>query len=231
MRKTSKFITFLSLATIFVSCGSITSTNSSNSNSGPNVTSISSLDSDLSSSSNNINSSNSNSSSDTIFTSSLSLNLSSSINSESSHSSNLSEMSNNSTSYECPLKVGDKMNWSMIPEEEVKNYFRYYISYVFFEYKGYNHVIQLNASPEMTGIITNLHYYPVKNVTDDDFKKIKVGMLVHEVVELVGLPFDSQTSGLNSMMFKTTLGNIYTIYFVDVYDDIGSLQVGDFSIL
>lgn len=131
-------------------------------------------------------------------------------------------------SEEFPYKAGDTydIEHPLISLEDVHSFYGYGW-YNFFEYKNRNYVWLSN--PEEY-VISALYSYPVKKVEEEDFKKIQVGMYVHEVVELVGLPFDSKTSGIDSMEFKTTSGNIHVVYFVQSYDNPGCLLVGDFPI-
>ncbi len=51
-------------------------------------------------------------------------------------------------------------------------------------------------------------------------------MYIYEVVELVGLPFDSKTSGLLSMNFKITDSQDYrVVYFIQPNDSAEGLIV------
>ncbi len=122
-----------------------------------------------------------------------------------------------------PIKIGDKLDDDMrIIQDDVKYRFDY-IDYMFFEYKKQNYVIHYDP---LTSIINNLHSYHIKKVVENDFKKIDVGMSIYEVVELVGLPFDSNTSGLLSMNFKITDSQDYrVIYFIQPNDSAEDLTV------
>lgn len=124
---------------------------------------------------------------------------------------------------ELPIKIGDKLDGDMrILQDEVKYRFDY-IDYMFFEYKKQNYVIHYDP---LTSIVINLQSYPIKKVAENDFKKIDVGMSIYEVVELVGLPFDSKTSGLLSMNFKITDSQDYrVVYFIQPNDSAEGLIV------
>lgn len=110
-----------------------------------------------------------------------------------------------------PLKIGDTLSDNLcVFQDEIRSRFDY-VDYVFFEYKKQNHIIHFDP---MTNVVIDLHSYPTKKIVENDFKKINVGMSIYEVVELVGLPFDSQTSGLISMNFRITDSqNYHVIYF------------------
>lgn len=124
-----------------------------------------------------------------------------------------------------PLKIGDTLNDDFhISQDEISSRFDY-TGYIFFEYKKQNHIIHFDP---MTSVVIDLHSYPTKKIVENDFKKINVGMPIYEVVELVGLPCDSKTSGLISMNFRITGSeNYHVIYFTQPMDSSKSLLVSD----
>ena len=118
---------------------------------------------------------------------------------------------------EFPYKVGDTFdndNPLVTPSEMHDLY--WYCDYYFFEYSRKNYVLLFDY---MSNTISELYSYPIREVKDEDFDKIEEGMYVQEVVELVGLPFGSYTSGLLSLSFRSTSGNMHVIYFTnaDIY--------------
>ncbi len=70
----------------------------------------------------------------------------------------------------------------------------------------------------------SIREYDVGEVTKESFAQVQEGMNVYEVVELVGVPYASYTSGFQSMVFKTDANEEYTIYFAD-FDRDGEITV------
>lgn len=104
------------------------------------------------------------------------------------------------------------------------DYFRY-SSYLFLSYDGYNIVARISSHDQST--LEEVYTYAVVSSTDSDFEKIKPGMTFFQVVEAVGLPEGSLTSGMKSLYFKTIDGNTYNIYFNDdntVNEVVSSIQ-------
>ena len=134
-------------------------------------------------------------------------------------------MTSCSTLHENSSKVGNLIGGVLVDIDVTKlDSFFVYGYYVFFEYDDFNYVYFSRAPSKSPQI---LYSYEKKEVVDEDFEKIKVGMEVQEVVEIVGLPFDSYTSGVSSLAFKTTSGNIYSIGFYWSHERTGVLEVSD----
>jgi len=87
--------------------------------------------------------------------------------------------------------------------------FLQYGPYVFFANAGNNYVALLDYT---TGKVKELYTFEDVLPKDDDFSKIQAGDDVFTVVELVGLPMGSYTSGFKTLTFKSRSGKMFTIY-------------------
>jgi len=92
-----------------------------------------------------------------------------------------------------------------------------YGDYSFFENKWGNAVIVrtlYNADKE-THTVTDIRCYSSlwTNTSPNTFRQIEKGMSIYEVTSLIGLPYDSKTSGLPSFEYYDTEGNSYCTYF------------------
>ena len=103
--------------------------------------------------------------------------------------------------------------WQSVPEEDVFNYG----GYGFFKDQAGNSVVveYRYSSDGKNRIVGGGKYYlaaPLPSVSD--FERVKEGMDIFEVVELVGLPVRSSTFGMTSLDFLTASENTYIqIYF------------------
>ncbi len=84
-----------------------------------------------------------------------------------------------------------------------------YGPYVFFANAGNNYVALLDYETEKVKLL-----YAFESVMpmNEDFSKIQEGDDVFTVVELVGLPMGSYTSGFKTLSFKSRSGKIFTVY-------------------
>lgn len=109
------------------------------------------------------------------------------------------------------IKVGmthDEVN-SLVPDEH--NKFSY-MNYSFFSDSDDNWIVVQYDSENKN--VTQVETFKKREVTDADFQKIKEGMTPFEVVENIGLPYGSFTSGMLTLAFKTDDGNEYWVYFI-----------------
>ena len=68
----------------------------------------------------------------------------------------------------------------------------------------------------------NSKSYHIDEVTSEDFERIEPGMTVYQVVELVGIPFRSGTSGISTTDFQTADEKIFRIHWdknMNVFED------------
>ena len=63
------------------------------------------------------------------------------------------------------------------------------------------------------------------NPSPANFARIEVGMELSEVVRIVGIPFASFTSGLDSVAFRCSSGEVYVVYLSRQKMDSGSVLV------
>ena len=87
-----------------------------------------------------------------------------------------------------------------------------YLSYVF--YKQYGDWCVARVADDHKTVV-KIKTFKAKEVTVSDMLKIKTdcSMDIYEVVEMLGLPIDSRTSGMVSMVFSADCGAETTIYF------------------
>lgn len=90
----------------------------------------------------------------------------------------------------------------------------YYGGYVFYTNAWGDYVVARFAGPYNNRSVVELkHFYKwTTHPTAKAFSKIEPGMSVFDVVALVGLPFGSDTSGVESLNFMDKNSNVYTIY-------------------
>ncbi|MCH5171683.1 MAG: hypothetical protein J1F31_02475 [Erysipelotrichales bacterium] len=118
-------------------------------------------------------------------------------------------------------QVGDNIG-ELYRDFHNKESFFSYCGYMFFEHKSKNIVAFAN---KLDGLIEEIKIYDIPHVEDKDFEKIDEGMSVFDVVEIVGIPCDSgATSGIMSMIFKTSKGNPYVVFFN--YNSLDQMVVG-----
>lgn len=100
-----------------------------------------------------------------------------------------------------------------VPEEDVLNY----KGYGFFKDEAGNSVVieyQYSSDGKTRIVAGGKYYFTVPLPSVSDFEKVKEGMNIFEVVELVGLPVRSTTFGMTSLDFLTASEDIYIrIYF------------------
>lgn len=83
-----------------------------------------------------------------------------------------------------------------------------YCGYAFFIYQNNSVVVHYNGDYTE---IKEIRSFDIKNVSSSVFAEIVSGMTVFDVVELVGLPFQSTTFGICSMDFKSADEKIFHI--------------------
>ena len=106
-------------------------------------------------------------------------------------------------------QVGDNIGELYRDYHNKESFFSCY-GYMFFEHKNKNIVV---FADKLDGLIEEIKIYDIPHVEDKDFEKIDEGMSVFDVVEIVGIPYDSVTSGIISMVFKTSKGNPHVVFF------------------
>ena len=85
-----------------------------------------------------------------------------------------------------------------------------YCGYLFFSYNGANVVAQTDADGKT---LKKVEKYEMVTPDDAAFDNLEEGMTVFDLVEKVGLPKGSYTSGMISLFFETNDGeNTYTVY-------------------
>ena len=90
-----------------------------------------------------------------------------------------------------------------------------YMNYVFYTNEKGNYVVaRFSDNPVSMSSIVQLKHFYKKNInpTPEAFSKIESGMSIFDVVKLVGIPFGSYTSGMDSLAFKDTNGDTYSVY-------------------
>lgn len=102
-------------------------------------------------------------------------------------------------------KDRDYLN-SLVPEDQRFDY----QEYSFFEDSKGNPCVVVYGRRE----ISDFYTFPKKKVDTSKatFEKIQKGMTIYEVVELVGIPHRTATSGFSTMVFQGDDGE-YVIYF------------------
>lgn len=104
-----------------------------------------------------------------------------------------------------------------------------YLSYVFFEQEGKWCVARF-ANDYKT--IAEIKAFEAHEVTVTDMLNIKtnLSMDVYDVVKMLGLPIDSHTMGMASMVFKSDCGAEATIYFsIDYANGENSMKASGIS--
>ena len=74
--------------------------------------------------------------------------------------------------------------------------------------RGTNVVAELKIG---SNEVVDIRAYPPVSPSHEDFEKITDGMSVFDVVERVGIPFGSFTSGVDSLSFKASDGSVYMV--------------------
>ena len=99
----------------------------------------------------------------------------------------------------------------VVPKDELFSY----LGYLFFiDDQGNPCVAFIDEQPGATGTITEYQSYNRKNIdiSSDSFEKITVGMSIYDVVAQVGLPTDTATFGMATLVFPAESGE-YVIYW------------------
>lgn len=113
--------------------------------------------------------------------------------------------------------------------DDQRGFFQYG-PYVFFANAGNNYVALLD---DTTGTVKLLYIFESVMPTNEDFLKIQKGDDVFTLVELVGLPVGSYTSGFKTLTFKSRSGKMFTAYLDEndkVMDVIGAEEQEDSSV-
>lgn len=112
-----------------------------------------------------------------------------------------------------PLKVGDDA-MDIFLVKGLKDEF-WFDRYVFFSYDKMNYVVRYdeNEMNENEAYISYIFSCKKSLAREEDFDRIEEEMLIYQVVELVGLPYLSPTSGVITARFKSNTGKRYSVHF------------------
>lgn len=113
-----------------------------------------------------------------------------------------------------PSEIEIGMEWLdlRVIVKDFPGFFVYY-SFLFFTYDGMNVIVE---DKDVNGrlFVGNIVCYPSISAHNGVFANIEVYEDdIYSVVEKVGLPFASYTSGAETMMFRSSNGNEYCFYF------------------
>ena len=84
-----------------------------------------------------------------------------------------------------------------------------YLNYCFFTDE--NDIPTVVTLSKDASTVESVRTFKKTSPTNEDFKKIVSGMTIYEVVELVGLPYESASFGQISMNFHASEGHFFTI--------------------
>lgn len=87
--------------------------------------------------------------------------------------------------------------------------------YVCYEENNANLVIEFGEHDDNNSIIVNYQRFPKRKVSLKDKDKIKKGMTIYEVVEILGTPSGIVTSGLIVVAFPISYKDMITVQFND----------------
>lgn len=87
--------------------------------------------------------------------------------------------------------------------------------YVCYEENNANLVIEFGEDDDNNSIIVNYQRFPKRKVSLKDKDKIKKGMTIYEVVEILGTPSGIVTSGLIVVAFPISYKDMITVQFND----------------
>lgn len=82
--------------------------------------------------------------------------------------------------------------------------------YCFFKNCGKDYVVVIDYT---AGTVQEIRSYPSVTPTNKNFEELQVGDDIFAVVDKVGVPEGSYTSGAISLTYKLRNGDVYTIYF------------------
>ncbi len=88
------------------------------------------------------------------------------------------------------------------------------MNYAFIEEKSDQSIV-VEFSSDMQGVVKKEQYDFSSNYFVQDFDRIVPGMSVYEVVELIGMPIGSSTSGMRSLDFSSNDSSIYRVLWDD----------------
>ena len=94
-----------------------------------------------------------------------------------------------------------------IPEEDA-----FYYDWIYFYKDAEGNSVVVETCSEHHEVM-KIQSYPDPYFTKEDFDKLEDGMNVYEVVELVGVPTDSFTSGMSSTVFPIENGDSLLVYW------------------
>lgn len=83
-------------------------------------------------------------------------------------------------------------------------------SYCFFKNCGKDYVVVIDYEQ---GTVREIHSFPSVTPKNKDFDKVQIGDDIFAVVDKVGVPKGSYTSGAISLTYKLRNNDVYTIYF------------------
>ena len=110
------------------------------------------------------------------------------------------------------IRVGMTYNEFRELNESEKSF--YYMNYAFIEEKSDQSIV-VEFSSDMQGVVKKEQYDFSSNYFVQDFDRIVPGMSVYEVVELIGMPIGSSTSGMRSLDFSSNDSSIYRVLWDD----------------
>lgn len=87
--------------------------------------------------------------------------------------------------------------------------------YACYEENNANLVIEFGEDDDNNSIIVNYQRFPKRKVSLEDKNKIKKGMTIYEVVEILGTPSGIVTSGLIVVAFPISYKDMITVQFND----------------
>lgn len=135
----------------------------------------------------------------------------------------LFETVTSSCSKNFPLKVGDDVT-KIFDIQEIENMLgidRYFV----FTYENRNYVVRHDIDIEENWSYITYIFKCKKSLSlEEDFNRIEAGMLIYNVVELVGVPyFLTIDSDVIDVSFKANTGRKYIVQFVhSILDDSNS---------
>lgn len=92
----------------------------------------------------------------------------------------------------------------------------YILDYAFYNDQQGNEVMAVldaRGGPECQYIVQEIYKYPDVNASLENFEKIKAGMTIYEVSELIGCPVGCFTSGMFTLTYLIEDDSVCTIYY------------------
>lgn len=113
------------------------------------------------------------------------------------------------------LNIEKGMSYSEFMEQTKDLSLFQFGKYVCYEENNANLVIEFGEDDDNNSIIVNYQRFPKRKVSLKDKDKIKKGMTIYEVVEILGTPSGIVTSGLIVVAFPISYKDMITVQFND----------------